>query len=357
MRKEFIKALERGTRLKELNREELVALISADQEESIALFRQANEVRSRFMGDDVHFRGIIEFSNYCTRNCLYCGLRRDNTSLKRYRMSAQDIAESAQKAEGLGCRTVVLQSGEDLFYSVKILADIIVRIKKETGLAITLSVGDRTRNDYAELKEAGADRYLLKHETSDPEIYARLRPGTSLVERIKRLKWLREQGYQIGSGNMVGLPGQGVESLADDIILLRDLDVEMAGIGPFIPHGNTPLRDEKGGTLEMSLKILAAARIALPCMHLAATTAMGTVHPSGRSIALQCGANVIMPNLTPPRYRENYLIYPGKDGLHDSPEESYARAVYAVESIGRNISKDYGHSLRHQKKCTGVTSG
>mgnify|MGYP005847745589 CR=1 FL=1 len=352
MRTEFSKALERAGNLEELAREDLVTLISADDsDESQALFSLADSIRCRFMGDEVHFRGIVEFSNFCARNCLYCGLRKDNSALKRYRMTPQEIVESARRVAGLGCRTIVLQSGEDGFYTAKILADVIYRIKKEYDLAITVSVGERTRDDYAVFREAGADRYLLKHETSNPQLFADLRPGTSLKGRVERLGWLRELGYQIGSGNMVGLPGQTVETLADDIIIMRDMEVEMAGIGPFIPNGQTPLKDEKGGALGISLKTLAAARLALPRTHLAATTATGTIHPTGRALALKSGANVIMPNMTPSQYRENYLIYPGKTGITDTPEESYSRAVKTVESVGREISRDYGHSLRYRGKA------
>lgn len=345
MRADFVRALKRAGELKELNREDLVALISADEEESPVLFELADEIRSRFAGDEVHLRGIIEFSNHCIKNCLYCGLRRDNAVLARYRMSPQEIFSSARRAAGLGCRTIVLQSGEDSFYSAEILAETVFRIKKELDVAVTLSIGDRTREDYALLKEAGADRYLLKHETCDARLFSELRPGTFLEGRVKRLKWLRELGYQAGSGNMVGLPGQSVETLAGDILLMRELRVEMAGIGPFIPNKQTPLGHCPGGTLEMTLKTLAVARIALPRAHLPATTAIGTIHPRGRIKALLCGANVIMPNMTPPEYRASYRLYPGKTGLADTPEESYARAVEMVERAGRRVGTGYGHSL------------
>lgn len=354
MRSEFLEAIERAGNSEKLSREDLVVLLEADKDESTALFQLADQIRFSNMGNDVHFRGIIEFSNYCSKNCLYCGLRRDNASLPRYRMRPEEVIESARKAAGLGCRTVVLQSGEDKFYSEDALAWIIFLIKKELGLAITLSLGDRTKKDYALFKEAGADRYLLKHETCDARLFSDLRPGTSLEGRLKRLKWLRELGYQVGSGNMVGLPGQTLETLADDILLMRDLEVEMAGIGPFIPNKQTPLGDAPGGTLDMSLKTLAVARIVLPFAHLPATTSIASIHPFGRIKALKCGANVIMPNMTPPEYREDYVIYPGKSGVRDTPAESYNRAVKAVQESGRSIGSSYGHSLRHEKKCAGM---
>lgn len=343
MRPEFTGALERAGELNELSREDLVALLSADEEESAALFEMADKIRSRSVGEEIHLRGIIEFSNHCAKNCLYCGLRRDNSGLARYRMSPAEILESARRTADLGCRTIVLQSGEDSAYTRDVLAEIVARIKKELDVAITLSVGDRSREDYRVFKEAGADRYLIKQETSDPRLFSRLRPGTSLEGRVERQMWLRELGYQVGSGNMVGLPGQTLEILAGDIMLMRRLEVEMSGIGPFIPNKQTPLGNYPGGSLEMTLKTLAAARLALPRAHLPATTAVGTIDPLGRTRALQCGANVIMPNMTPLQYRQSYRLYPGKTGLADTPEESCARAVKTVESLGRRVGRGFGH--------------
>jgi len=350
LRTDFTAALTRAGKSENLPREDLITLLGADADESKVLFRLADQVRLKYMGNGVHFRGIIEFSNYCSKNCFYCGLRRDNAGLTRYRMEAGEIIAGAREAARLGCRTVVLQSGEDSFYSAEILAGIIFRIKKELDLAVTLSLGDRSKQDYALLREAGADRCLLKHETCDAGLFSDLRPGTSLEGRITRLKWLRELGYQVGSGNMVGLPGQTIETLAGDIILMRDLEVEMAGIGPFIPNKQTPLANASGGTLEMTLKTLAVARIAMPWAHLPSTTSAASIHPSGRVKALKSGANVIMPNMTPQRYRESYCIYPGKLGTADTPAQSYNRAVMAVKDAGCCISEGYGHSLRYQKK-------
>lgn len=348
MRKEFEEALQRAENLKELSVEELVVLISADEKESLALFQLADEIRSRFMGDEIHLRGIIECSNVCAKNCLYCGLRRDNASLVRYRMSPGEILESARLAADLGCRTIVLQSGENGIIPIESLAEIILKMKNELDVAITMSIGDRTKNDYAVLREAGADRYLLKHETCDSRLFSDLRPGTKLEERVMCMNLLRELGYQVGSGNMVGLPGQNVEILAKDILFMRRMKVEMAGIGPFIPNQQTPLGNSCGGNLELTLKTLAAARLALNDAHLPATTSTSTLHPLGRMKALQCGANVIMPNMTPTKYRVNYSLYPGKTGQADTPEESYAKAIKMVESVGRKVGKDYGHSPRYK---------
>lgn len=343
MRQEIREALELAGEPRDLSREELMVLLDADKEESAVLCRLADEVRARFMGDEVHLRGIIEFSNFCSGNCLYCGLRRDNRELPRYRMSLGEILASARRATELGCRTVVLQSGEDRYYSAEMLGEIVFKIKEELDVAVTLSVGERSREDYALFRQAGADRYLLKHETSDPRLFNALRPGTSLEGRLQRLSWLRELGFQVGSGNMVGLPGQTLQTLAEDILLLRRLEVEMAGIGPFIPNPQTPLGHFPGGTLDLALKALAVARLVLPRTHLPATTATGTIDPQGRFKALQGGANVIMPNMTPTRYRASYRLYPGKTGTGDSPEESLAKAAGTVVGLGRRLGVGYGH--------------
>ncbi|MGE5673953.1 MAG: [FeFe] hydrogenase H-cluster radical SAM maturase HydE, partial [Mycobacterium leprae] len=200
------------------------------------------------------------------------------------------------------------------------------------------------REEYAVMKAGGADRYLMRHETSDPELFARLRPGTSLEERVERQRWLLELGYQVGSGFMVGLPGQTAESLANDILLLRELDVEMAGIGPFIPHPDTPLGQCTGGTLEMTLKVLAAIRLVLPMVHLPATTAVGSIDPFGRQKALNCGCNVIMPNVTPGRYREGYQLYPNKICLVEEPVHCRPCVEAIIYSQNRNVARGKGHS-------------
>ncbi len=351
MQSEFLKALEKAkTSGGTLNKEDILVLLSAGPAEARELFAAADAVRARFLGEEVHLRGLIEFSNYCTKNCLYCGLRRDNKKLARYRLTPDEILSAARKTASFGLKTVVLQSGEDPFYKGDVLAGIISQIKDELDVAVTLSVGDRTKEEYALFRRAGADRYLLKHETSDPELFAALRPGTKLEERLLRLEWLKELGYQVGSGNMVGLPGQTLNSLAGDIHLMRELDVEMAGIGPFIPHKDTPLGDCAGGTLEVTLKVLAVTRLVLPYTHLPATTAAATVHPKGRELALKCGANVIMPNMTPVAYRPNYSIYPGKLGSDNTPEDSLSHALADIKKAGRRPGKGYGHYTKPDLK-------
>lgn len=310
------------------------------------LHSAAERTALRVFGDEVHLRAVIEFSNHCTRNCLYCGLRAGNKSLARYRMSEDEVLEAAGQAVSLGYRTVVLQSGEDPWYTADRLCSIVRRIKASHDVAVTLCVGERPKEEYAAFRAAGADRFLLKHETADPDLYTALHPGTSLAERLKCLRWLRECGYQVGSGNIVGLPGQTVETLADDIILMRELQVEMAGIGPFIPHGSTPLADQPRGSLELTLKVLAASRLAMPDCMLPATTAVGTIHPDGRQMALRAGANVVMPNVTPMRFREKYEIYPGKICVGEDAANCRGCVEALVRSVGRRVSDGYGHSPR-----------
>ncbi|MDF2630205.1 MAG: putative biotin synthetase [Symbiobacteriaceae bacterium] len=331
-----------------LTRADLVELLALpkDDPDFQALLDIADRVRERTMGDGVYLRGIIEFSNICRVDCHYCGIRRSNKTLQRYRMPVDVIVDTAKRAEGLGYGSVVLQSGEGDALPPDELAEAVRRIKAETGLAVTLSVGERTKEEYAYWKQAGADRYLLRHETSDPELFARLRPGRTLAQRLQCLQWLRETGYQVGSGFMVGLPGQSLASLAGDIDLLRELHVEMAGIGPFIPGPETPLAGEAGGTVEMALKCVALTRICIPDAHLPATTALGSIHPMGRQLALNAGANIIMPNVTPASYRENYQLYPNKICLLEEPEHCAPCVAGLIASQGRYVATGQGHSPR-----------
>jgi len=326
-----------------LSFEDVTALLGAGEVERPRLYALADRVRSRRLGEEVHLRGIIEFSNYCTGTCLYCGLRSGGERVHRYRMEPAEILEAAGEAAGMGLKTIVLQSGEDPFYTVKILSGVISAIKK-LDVAVTLSVGVRTPEELRAFREAGADRYLLKHETADPALFARLRPGTTLADRVGSLRLLKRLGYQAGSGGMVGLPGQTAPSVARDLLLMRDLDVEMAGLGPFIPHPGTPLGGSPAGSLEMTLTVLAVARLVMPEVHLPATTALGTIDPRGRGLALRCGANVIMPNVTPRRYRSHYSIYPGKTGVDRDPYASVREMRLLIESLGRREAAGYGHS-------------
>ncbi|MHB9026243.1 MAG: [FeFe] hydrogenase H-cluster radical SAM maturase HydE [Armatimonadota bacterium] len=324
----------------------LVPLLACSEEDASRLYQAADTVRDAHLGTDVHLRGLIEFSNICRKDCDYCGLRRENRDVQRYRMTPAEIVETAHRAVELGYRTVVLQSGEDGWYGRERLAKVVRAIKASTDLAVTLSVGEWDRETYRVWREAGADRYLLRIETTDPELFQALHPDDNLETRKACLYTLRDLGYQLGSGVLVGLPGQTPEMLARDVIWLAELGAEMIGVGPFIPHPATPLRDAAGGTVEQTLRMVAVLRLVFPDAHLPATTAMGSLHPKGRERALQAGANVVMPNLTPTIYRADYEIYPGKICLGDDAGHCRGCITGRINAIGRTIGADHGHVKR-----------
>lgn len=324
----------------ELSRDEIIALLKDDSINE-ELFKAADEVRKKYLGDEVHLRGLIEFTNICKRNCMYCGLRRDNKNLNRYRLSHEEIIDFAKKAVSYGYKTLVLQGGEDDYYTVDRLVPI-VKDLKALGVALTLSIGERPFEEYESLKKAGADRFLLRIETTDRELYEELDPGMSHENRIQCLKNLRKLGYEVGSGCLVGLPGQKIESLADDILFFKELDVDMNGIGPFIPNEDTPLKDAEGGQFELALKVMAIVRLLLPDINIPATTAMETLNKQGRVIALQCGANVVMPNVTEGEYRKLYALYPGKICTGDTPAHCRGCISGKIRGIGRIVSDGPG---------------
>lgn len=291
---------------------DLEFLLAAEEaEEKEALYRRATRVRDERCGKRMVLRGLIEFSSYCGNTCRYCGLNRNNAKAERYRLSRGEILESARLVRDAGIRTVVLQSGEDGF-SAASLADIINEIKELDDMAVTLSVGERSREDYELWKEAGADRYLIRVESSDPALYSSLHEGRSLETRIGCIDTLRELGYQTGSGFMVGPPGQTLAHIAGDILFLAERDFDMIGIGPFIPHPDTPFRDASAGTAELTLNAVACARIACGNAWIPATTALGSLDRDYRVDALRAGANVVMPNFSPAEVKKKYGIYPGK---------------------------------------------
>jgi len=268
------------------------------------LFRRSDGIRRKDCGESVHIRGIIEFSNHCVRNCLYCGLRRDNGAVARYRMDEDEMVDTALRIASYGIRTIVLQSGDDFFYTRFMLCRIVERIKHRADVAVTLSIGERPFDDYRALKAAGAERYLLKHETANEALYRRLHPHQTLRQRLRILDFLRRIGYQIGAGTIVGLPGQTVDDLCADIVLLHDLSPDMASVGLFIPQHDTPLAAAPRGTVPATLRVLALARIATGNAHMPVTTALVTADPDrGLIHGLRAGANVIMPDFTPDRYR------------------------------------------------------
>ena len=328
-----------------LSRDEIVYLLNLERREEISqLFQRADEVRKKFCGDEIHLRGVIEFSNYCSCNCLYCGLREDNFSIERFRMTADEIIGTAKLIYSHGIRTIVLQSGEDTIYDTDLISFIIYSIKKEFDIAITLSLGQRGFQEYQSWKYAGADRYLLKHETANEKLYEKYRDNLKLADRLNHLRYLKKLGYQVGSGNMIGMPLQTVEDIADDILFCKELDVDMAAICPFIPAPFTPYQNRKHGDALLTLKSMAAARIVLKDVHIPATTALDSIEEDGREQGLKVGANVIMPNFTPMPYREKYTIYPGKRGIHDEPKAAFASLQKRVEALGRKISVSKGDS-------------
>lgn len=337
---------------KDLHREDIIKLLKIPADFSPYLFAAADRVRHEQVGDEIYLRGIIEFSNYCERNCLYCGLRKSNSTLSRYRMTEDEILATAEQIKKTGVPTVVLQSGEDSFYSQDIVCRLIERIRKETDLIITLSIGERALDDYKAFQEAGANRYLLKHETASRELYKYLRPGSDWENRLQCLRRLKQLGFETGTGNMVGLPGQTPEILADDLLIMKLLDADMLGIGPFIAHPGTPLAGLENDDLEITLRVLAVARLLTRNTNIPATTALSTLHPRGRLQALEVGANVVMPDFTPDIYKSRYDIYPGRKDAGPA-DKIIEKLKMDIQSMGRTINFSVGN--REKKEYQGIT--
>lgn len=326
--------------MQDFSRDEIIRLLSDEEHQSETL-KKADEVRHQYVGDAVHLRGLIEFSNICRNNCMYCGIRRGNTMAHRYRMSPEELVDTARKASEMGFKTLVMQSGEDIFFSQKVMCDIIEKVKK-FDVALTLSIGERSYEDYKAFREAGADRYLMRIETTDKNLYHKLDPDMSWQHRHECLMMIKELGYELGSGIMVGLPEQSIESIADDLIYLKEIGIDMAGIGPFIPHPQTPLKGAAGGMLDLALRTMAVMRMMMPDINIPATTAMESLHPQGRIMALKGGANVVMPNVTEGEYRKFYELYPGKICVDDTPLHCRSCIGMKIMSIGRTIGEGYG---------------
>ena len=280
------------------------------------VYAEADRVRRENVGDRVQIRAILEFSNHCRRQCRYCGLNRNNTGLERYRIQPAQMVETARQAWEAGYRTIVLQSGEDRYYTAQMLGEVVKEIKK-TGMAVTLSCGELPFEDYAYLRACGADRYLLKHETADVQLYSSLHPCGTLENRVGCLREIKRLGYETGSGFMIGLPGQTEETIARDLLLLQELNCDMAGIGPFVPHPDTPLRDHPHGSTELTKRAVALARLLLPKANLPATTSLGVLDQGEKNDIFSCGANVIMRKVTPSSYKKLYEIYPAALGETD----------------------------------------
>ncbi|WP_160674709.1 [FeFe] hydrogenase H-cluster radical SAM maturase HydE [Clostridium sp. C8-1-8] len=319
-----------------LTKDELVELLKND-EINETIYKAADEVREEYRGNEVLLRGLIEFTNICKRNCMYCGLRRDNKNIERYRLSEEEILDFATKAVGYGYKNLVLQGGEDDYFTIERMSNIIRKIKA-LGVTLTISIGEKTYEEYKALKEAGADRYLLRIETTDEDLYHELDPGMSHAERKRCLRDLKSLGYEVGCGSLVGLPNQTIESIADDILFFKGIDANMIGIGPFIPNGDTPLAACAGGDFHMSIKVMALTRLLMPGIRITATTAMETLNKNGRVIALESGANVVMPNVTEGDYRRLYALYPGKICINDTPAHCRGCISGKIKALGRTVS-------------------
>jgi biotin synthase len=322
------------------------------------LWARADALRRTRMGDAVFLRGIVEFSNRCANDCLYCGIRRSNPGPRRYLIDEDEILDVATKMRRWGHGTIVLQSGEiDAAVENDRIARLVERIRRETGLAVTLSVGNRSREVYARWRDAGMDRYLLRFETSDPALFARMHPDCSLAERLDCLRNLRDLGVQVGSGFMIGLPGSGFETLLDDILLVRDLDLDMVGVGPFIAHPATPLAGLPNAFAddpEICFSVIAALRIVDPDLRIPATTAFDALFPgTGRDRALGCGADVFMPNDTPGRYRGDYLLYPDKPCVDEGDGACSGCATARIWALGRFVGEGPGHSPKSRRREVG----
>lgn len=355
-----------------------------EPEVDLALSRRAHSVRVHSLGEKIHLRAIIEFSNYCRQDCLYCGLRRSNRSAARYRMTPEEIVSAARQASKLyPFRTYVLQSGEDPAYPPEGLAEAIAAIKAELDAAVTLSTGEHPQEVLRMWRDSGADRFLLKFETSHCDLFALLKPTTTWAKRFGCIQNLKDLGYQVGSGIILGLPGQTDQSLVQDLKLMAEMGLDMASIGPFIPHPETPLgafrHPDEAELVRKTMRLTAITRLLLPRAHIPATTALGVMgarnpswqkgwpaklaeeqglrlNPDPRSISLVLGANVIMIDVTPPHFRVSYDIYPGKAGADGEVEEVVARALDLISSAGMEISEDRGDSPRFVERISGGAS-
>lgn len=326
--------------------EELIRLARTDAEVREQLKEEAVRLRKEYYGTDVYTRGLIEFTNYCKNNCYYCGIRGGNSNARRYRLTKDEILDCCANGYELGFRTFVLQGGEDPYYTDEKMADIVRTIRTEyPECAITLSVGEHSKETYRLWKDAGADRYLLRHETASDELYQKLHPvEMKLSERKQCLYDLKELGYQVGAGFMVGAPGQTISDLAEDLVFLKELEPHMAGIGPFIPHHDTRYAEEKAGSVDLTLILLSIIRILLPGVLLPATTALGTMDPLGREKGLLAGANVVMPNLSPVKNRKQYELYDNKICTGEEAAECRGCLSRRVASVGYQLVSDRGDS-------------
>lgn len=332
----------------QLNKSEWLTLLQGQSPDlSEHLFSCARKIREEQYGTDIYIRGLIEFTNYCKNDCYYCGIRKGNLTASRYRLSSEDILSCCHMGYQLGFRTFVLQGGEDGYFSDERLVPLIEKIKTAyPDCALTLSIGERSRQSYQRLFDAGADRYLLRHETFLSSHYERLHPASLSAGHRQECLWaLKDIGYQVGTGFMVGSPFQTDEHLAEDLLFITRLNPQMVGIGPFIPHHATPFAKETAGTLEKTLFLLGLLRLLLPKVLLPSTTALATIHPDGRKMGILAGANVVMPNLSPANVRKNYTLYDNKVCTGNEAAEALAHLKEQMQSIGYQITTARGDSL------------
>ena len=331
-----------------LNREEWIQLIEGRTPKLAQyIFEKARKIRQAYYGTDVYIRGLIEFTNYCKNDCYYCGIRRSNSRAHRYRLSEEQILRCCHQGYTLGFRTFVLQGGEDGYFTDERMVSLVKEIRKNyPDCAITLSIGERSYDSYLALFEAGADRYLLRHETWDEKHYRLLHPPALSAKHRQQCLWdLKKIGYQVGTGYMVGSPFQTAENLADDMLFLEKLNPQMVGIGPFIPHHDTPFKDQAAGTLELTLYMLGLIRLMLPKVLLPATTALGTIDEKGRELGILAGANVVMPNLSPENVRKDYLLYDNKICTGSEAAECRMDLENRMHAIGYHVVCHRGDSL------------
>ena len=328
---------------------ELEILLGQAAEEDVSfLYKEAREVADSIYGKRVFKRGLIEFTNYCKNDCYYCGIRRSNVNAERYRLEKDMILDCCAKGYELGYRTFVLQGGEDGYFTDERICGIVCSIRERyPDCAITLSIGEKSKESYQKYFDAGADRYLLRHETANDAHYGKLHPSElKLSNRKQCLYDLKEIGYQVGCGFMVGSPYQTMETLYEDLMFIKELEPHMVGIGPFIPQQDTPFAKEKAGTLEMTLRLLAIIRLIHPHVLLPATTALGTIHERGRELGILAGANVVMPNLSPSDVREKYKLYDNKACTGDEAAEGDANLCLRMEQIGYELVSDRGDYIK-----------
>jgi biotin synthase len=341
---------------------DLVTLLSADEKESRIIFKKAQQVKKEFVGMKVYFRGLIEYSNNCSKNCFYCGIRAGNKNQVRYQLTNQEVIDAAMYAYNNQFASIVIQSGEKSNKKfIKTIESLLKEISMLTKneLHVTLSLGEQSEDTYRRWFDAGAQRYLLRIETSNPELYRKIHPNNKLhnyENRLGNLKLLRKVGYMVGTGVMIGLPFQSIEDLANDLIFFRDFDIDMVGMGPYIEHRDTPLYIYKDTLvplqerLQLSLKMVALLRIIMKDINIAATTAMQTIDPRGREKALLAGANVMMPNITPLKYKQSYLLYNNKPGTEDDAEEGKLVMEQNIRNAGAEIGYGEWGDPRHFKR-------